>query len=120
LRVFYVKVKGNVYPVTYHEGPEGELRYSFTLSLTSALDLGGGVVPAALTLGERPGTHCTGGWEDLRTGLGLVLEISSPPRFDLRAVQPVRSRYIGEHCRPTLMTGTYPPGSHLWKEDLCM
>ena len=30
-----------VYPRTGHEGPEGEKRYSSTLSLTSALDGGG-------------------------------------------------------------------------------
>jgi hypothetical protein len=29
--------KGNVNPKTGHEGPEGNYRYSFTLSLTSAL-----------------------------------------------------------------------------------
>ena len=30
--------KGKVYPITGHKGPEGEERYSSTLSLTSALD----------------------------------------------------------------------------------
>ena len=30
--------KGKVHPRTDHEGPEGEERYSSTLSLTSALD----------------------------------------------------------------------------------
>ena len=29
--------KGKVLPITAHEGPEGEYRYSSTLSLTSAL-----------------------------------------------------------------------------------
>ena len=34
---------GKVHPRTSHEGPEGEYRYSSTLSLTSALDgVGGG------------------------------------------------------------------------------
>ena len=32
------KVKGKFHPRTSHEGPEGEQRYSSTLSLTSALD----------------------------------------------------------------------------------
>jgi len=32
------KGKGTVHPRTAHEGPEGELRYSYTLSFTSALD----------------------------------------------------------------------------------
>jgi hypothetical protein len=36
-----IKGKGTVHPITGHEGPEGEYRYSFTLSLTSALDRGG-------------------------------------------------------------------------------
>ena len=35
------KGKGEVDPRTGHEGPEGEMRYSSTLSLTSALDRGG-------------------------------------------------------------------------------
>jgi len=34
------KGKGKVHPRTGHEGPEGEQRYSSTLSLTSALDRG--------------------------------------------------------------------------------
>jgi len=36
------KGKHEVHPRTGHEGPEGELKYSFTLSLTSALDGVGG------------------------------------------------------------------------------
>ena len=44
------KGKGKVHPRTGHEGPEGEWRYSYTLSLTSALDGVGGQrhAPAAL------------------------------------------------------------------------
>jgi hypothetical protein len=33
--------EGNVHPITYREGTEGEYRYSCTLSLTLALDGGG-------------------------------------------------------------------------------
>jgi hypothetical protein len=53
-----------------HEGPEGEQRYSSTLSLTSALDGVGGQrhVLAALPR-ERPGTHCMGGWVGPRASL---------------------------------------------------
>jgi len=51
-RTFVVccKSKGKVHPRTGHEGPEGEKRYSRTLSLTSALDGVGGQrhAPAAL------------------------------------------------------------------------
>ena len=35
---YYAKVKGKGHPRTGHEGPEGEQRHSYTLSLTSALD----------------------------------------------------------------------------------
>ena len=35
------KCKGKVHPVTGHDGPEGEWRYSSTLSLTLALHVGG-------------------------------------------------------------------------------
>jgi hypothetical protein len=55
--------KGKVHPRTGHEGPEGQCRYSSTLSLTSALDGVGGQQHALadLTLGKRPSTHGTGG-----------------------------------------------------------
>jgi hypothetical protein len=46
-------VKGKVLPRTGHEGPEGEYRYSSTLSLTSALDVGGWSTP-------RPGRFTPG------------------------------------------------------------
>jgi hypothetical protein len=45
--------KGKGHPRTYHEGPEGEYRYSSTLSLTSALDGGGWSTP-------RPGHFTLG------------------------------------------------------------
>jgi hypothetical protein len=62
------KGKGKVLPRTDHEGPEGELRYSSTLSLTSVLDRVGGKrhALAALPPGKRPGTHCIAGWVGLR------------------------------------------------------
>jgi hypothetical protein len=40
-----VKGKGKDLPRTGHEGPEGEQRYSSTLSLTSAQDGGGWSTP---------------------------------------------------------------------------
>jgi hypothetical protein len=54
-----------------HEGPEEQCRYTTTLSLISALDGVGGQrqTPAALHLGNRPGTHCTGGWVGPTAGL---------------------------------------------------
>jgi hypothetical protein len=51
------KGKGNVYPRTGHEDPDGEWRYSCTLSSPSALDGVGGQLhaPAALTPKKIPG-----------------------------------------------------------------
>ena len=59
------------HPFTGHEGPQGEYRYSSTLFQTSALEGVRGQLhtPAANYPQERPGTHCTGGWVGLRTGL---------------------------------------------------
>ena len=48
-----IKVKGKVRPRRGHEGPEGEQRYSSTLSITSALDVGGWLKP-------RPGRFTPG------------------------------------------------------------
>jgi len=54
------KGKGKFHPTTGHKSPEGESRYSSTLSLTSALDGVGGQrhAPAALPPGKGSGTHC--------------------------------------------------------------
>ena len=48
-----------------------EQSYNSTLSLTSVLDRVGGQrhASAALPPEKTPGTHCTGGWVDLRAGL---------------------------------------------------
>jgi len=64
------KSKSEVHPVTGHEVPEGEQRYSSTLSLISALDVWVvNATPRPLYPRERPGTHCIGGWVGLRDGL---------------------------------------------------
>jgi len=39
------KGKGNVYPITGNESPEGDYSYSCTLSLTLVLDRGGSPMP---------------------------------------------------------------------------
>ena len=59
------------HPITGHEGPEVEERYSSTLSLTSALEGGGWSTPrpGRFNPWERPGTHCIGGRVDPRAGL---------------------------------------------------
>ena len=49
---------------------------------------------------ERPGTHCTGGWVGLRTGLDRCGKSRPPSGFDLRTVQPVGSRYTDYSIRP--------------------
>jgi len=69
--MYICKGEGRVHPRTGREGPEGEQRYSSTLSLTPALD---GVccqrhAPADLSPGKRHCTHCIGGWVDPRTRL---------------------------------------------------
>ena len=76
-------MKGKVHPITGHEGPERELMYSSTLSLTSALDWVGGhrQAPAALYSRERPGSHCIGGWVGPRAGLD-GRKVSFPTGFD--------------------------------------
>ena len=88
------KGKGTVHPRTGHEGPEGELRYSSTLSLTSALDGGGWSTPrpGRFTLGKtRYPLHRRLGGPQVRSG--GVRKISPLSGFDPRTVQPVASRY---------------------------
>jgi hypothetical protein len=89
-----VLYKGTVHLRTGHKGPEGEQRYSLTLSLTLALDEVGGQrqAPAALPPGK---TRCPlyrrfGGSQDWS---GRVRKISPPPGFDPRTVQTIASRY---------------------------
>jgi hypothetical protein len=83
--------KRKVHPRTGHEGPEGEQRYSSTLSLTSALC--GWVVnatPRPLYARERSGIQCIGDWVGPRTGLDGCGKSRPPPplRFDPRTAQP--------------------------------
>jgi hypothetical protein len=81
--------------ITGHEGPEGEQRYSSTLSLTSALDGMDGKRHAAAAL--SPGKTRYPLYRRL-SGLqgrsGQVRKISSPLGFEPRNVQPVVIRYI--------------------------
>ena len=89
-----VKGKGKFHPRTSHEDPEGEKRYSITLSLNSVLDVVGGQrhAPAALPPGKT--------WYPLYRRLGgpqgpsgRVRKISPPPVIDPPTVQLVASRY---------------------------
>ena len=63
--------------------------------MTSALRWGWVVstIIRPLYPGERPGTHCTGGWVGPKVGLDGCGKSRLPPGFDPRTVQPVASRY---------------------------
>ena len=100
-----LKVKVKVHPITGHEGPEGEYRYSSTHSLPRRLDGGGWSAPrpGRFTTRKRRGKHCTGGWVGPRAGSGRVRKISPPPGFDPQNAQPVvqslyRLSYRGPKC----------------------
>jgi hypothetical protein len=79
----------------------GELRYSSTHSLTSALDGDewSASRPGCFTPRERaPGTHWIGGWVDPRAFLNAVVKRKIPsPRREANPrtpiVQPVAQRY---------------------------
>ena len=94
LLAYCAKGKFKVHPRTGHEGTDGEQRYSCTLSLTSALDGVGGqrYTPTDLPPGKNryPLYRRLGGPQGRS---GRVREISPPPGFDPRTVQPVASRY---------------------------
>ena len=101
---FGAKGKDKVQPRTGHEGPEGEQRYSYTLSLTSALDGVSGQrhAPAALPPGKRPGTHCIGGWVGPRSGLDGCGK-SRPHRDSIPgSSSPQRVAIPSTPSRPTL------------------
>jgi hypothetical protein len=91
------------HPRTGHEGPEGEKRYSSTLSLTLALDgvRGQRHVPAALPPGKTK-YHCTG-WAPgpVWTGAENLVPtgIRSPDR-PARSESLYRLRYSGPQCVP--------------------
>ena len=90
----FVKFKGKGHPRTGREGPEGEQRYSSTLSLTLALDGVGGQhhAPAALPpiKTRYPMYRRLGG---LQGRSGRMRKISPSLGFDPRTVQSVVSRY---------------------------
>jgi len=89
----YGGYKRKSYPITdLVVAQRGVEEYLYS-SKTSALE--GGEWSAArpgrnLPPGERPGTHCTGGWMGPRAGLEGQ-KISPPPGFDPWTVQPIVS-----------------------------
>ena len=86
------KGKGKFHPITGHEGPEGEQRYSSTLPLTSALHVGGWSTPRPGRFTPRKETRYPL-YRRLGGPKGRVRKISPLPRLDPQAVQPVASRY---------------------------
>jgi hypothetical protein len=79
--------------ITGHESPEREWRYSYTLSLTSALDCGQRHAPAALPLRKRPVTHFIRGCVCPRACLDRCGKSRPPQRFDLWTLQLLASSY---------------------------
>jgi hypothetical protein len=68
--------------------PTVEWRYSPTLSLAWAIDGGGMASPTSRALypRERPSTHCTEGWVDLRAGMDGCEKSRPPPGFFIKSV----------------------------------
>ena len=96
IRRYLHEHKGKVHPTTGHEGPEGEWRYSSTLSLTLALDGGGWSMPHPGHFSPRkeiryPSYRRLGGPHGQS---GRVRKILTPPGFDPQTVLPVASRYM--------------------------
>jgi len=113
LNVLTNKGKGKGHHGTGHEGPEGEERYSSTLSLTSTLDGVGGQrqATANLLLGKtRYALYRRRGGAQGRSG--RVWKISPPLRFGPRTIQPIaqslyRLSYPGplvNKYRPKILT----------------
>jgi hypothetical protein len=107
--------KSEVHPRTSHEGPEGESRYSSTLSLTSALDGGGWLTlrPSRFTPGKEttyPLYRRPGGPQGRA---GRLREISSPtgirsPDPPARSESLYRLRYPSPQQK--WVPGIYPDG----------
>ena len=87
--------KGKVRPTTDHKGPERKLRYSSTLSLTSALYAGGRLTPRPdrFTPGKETRYLLYRRLGGPQGRCGRVREISPQPGFDPWTDKRVASRY---------------------------
>jgi hypothetical protein len=89
------KGEGKIHPRKAHECPEGEWRFSSTLSLTSALDGVGGQRHASAALPPGKTRYALyrrlGG---IQGRSGQVRQTSPLPEFDPWTAQPVASRFI--------------------------
>jgi hypothetical protein len=100
--------KSTVHHITGHEGPEGEQRYSSTLSLTSVLDWEWEVNATPRPL--YPGTET---WYPLYRRPGgpqgrsrRMRKISPLQRFDPRTAQPEASRYTDYVIPPRCLSSS--------------
>ena len=86
--------KGKGHPRTGHEGPEGQYRYSSTLSLISALDAVGGQRFASAALPPRKTRYpFTGGWVSPWAGLDGCGKSRLHQNSIPGPSNPVQSRY---------------------------
>ena len=89
-----VQVKGKVHPITGHECPEVEKRYSSILFLISALDGVGAQRDTPVTLTpEKTRYPLYRRLDEPQGRSGRVRKILPSPGLDPRTVQPVASRY---------------------------
>jgi len=92
-----------MHPRTGHKGPEGEWKYSSTVTLTSALVGVDGQrhTPAGLLPGKTqyPLYRRLGGPQGRS---GRVGKIYPSPGIDPRTIQPVASRYTDYTTRPSM------------------
>ena len=102
--------KGEVHPITCHEGTEWEERYNSTLSLTLVLDKGewltpcpGQFTPQGMT--QQPLYRGLGG---PRGQSGQVRKTSPPPGFNPQTVHSVASSY-SDH---TVLARNYETGNN--------
>jgi len=108
--LYQPKCKGTLHPRTGHEGPEGEQRYSFTLSLLSALTWGGGWStprPGRFTPGKDPvGTRQPG----LRSPYSDSLQAGRPGDripVEARFSAPVQTGSEAHPASYTVGTGSF-------------
>jgi hypothetical protein len=91
----HIMYKIKVRPVTGHEHPDGEYRYSCILSLTLALDWGGSLIrrPGLFTVSERDPEPMVqkARWAPRPVWKGA--EILASTRIRSRTFQPIASRY---------------------------
>jgi hypothetical protein len=85
--------KGKFNPLTLNEGSEGKLKYSSTLSLTSAMDAWLMLEHGPFASGHRTRYPLYRRFDGLKEELELVQKISPTPGFNPRTVQTVVNVY---------------------------